>query len=112
VISSAQKRKLLGVAVILLAMALFGLAAKAKTSHYSPASDSSAYFSSSVKLSYKAPTLLTLLPPLLVSSPGLAPEVATFNLPLVLIPVIALASEPRAGIKPLRAPPAFSSPLS
>jgi hypothetical protein len=109
-ISAAQQRRLVGGAVILLAVALFGLAAKAKTSHYSPDSSSSAYFSSSVKISYKPLTLFSLLPAASLPNLGLLPAMIIFLRPVVFAPVVRRSSEVLAWLNPLRAPPASLLP--
>lgn len=109
---SAQKRRLLGVAIILLAVAVLGLAAKAKTSHYAPASSSTAYFSSSVKISNKAHTLGTMLPANLMPSPAPSLALPNFSVPLVVTPAAGHSAEPPGGLLLLRAPPASFTPRS
>lgn len=104
-ISTAQKRRLLAGAVVLLAVALFGLAAKAKTSHYSPGSQSATHFSSSVKIAQTAQPLHALLAVPLIANPGLPPVVTAFLLPVALTQAVEVVSEPLAGLRPLRAPP-------
>jgi len=105
-ISSAQKKRLLAAGIVLLAVALFGLAARAKTSHYAAGSKSATYFSSSVKVAQKAHTLRTLLATPLAIHPGLPPVVAKCAQPLVVAPVNPISAEPKAGLRPWRAPPA------
>jgi len=111
VISPEQKRRLLAGAIVLLAVALLGLAAKAKTRGYSAGPGSASHFSTSVKIAENAHPLRTLLAVPQVESPAHYPVVISYVMPLVSEPVVQISSEPLTGLRPLRAPPAFPSLL-
>jgi len=104
-ISPAQKRRLIAASVVLLAVALLGLASKAKTSHYSPGSHSAAYFSSSVKIAQKAHPLRALLATPLLPSAGLPPVAVSISRAETILPVAMVSRAPLLGLRPLRAPP-------
>jgi hypothetical protein len=106
-ISSAQKKRLLAAGIVFLAVAIFGLATRAKTSHYAAGSKSATYFSSSVKVAQKAHTLRTLLAAPVIAGSGLPPVVATIFPSLPAVPALQILLEPLAAVRPSRAPPAF-----
>ena len=111
VISPVRKKRLLAGAIVLLAVALLGLAAKAKTRGYSAGPSNASHFSTSVKIAENAHPLRTLLAVPLVESPARYPVVTTYVMPLVSGPVAEISSEPLTGLRPLRAPPASSFSL-
>jgi len=111
VISPERKRRMLAGAIVLLAVALLGLAAKAKTRGYSAGPTSGSHFSTSVKIAENAQPLRTFLAVPLVESPVRYPVVITYVMPLVSGPVAQISSEPLTGLRPLRAPPASASSL-
>jgi hypothetical protein len=109
VISPSQRRRLLAGSIVLLAVALLGLAAKAKTSHYSVGPQNSTHFSASVKIAENAHPLRILISHPLMPTTGLPPVVCAVSLRSSVRQVVKVVSEPLAGLRPLRAPPAFFS---